>query len=58
MVVSSNKCPHRSKKNNPNQNRRILYYTYTLSKNGSKYDQYFHDKEKSKNTSKALLDKK
>ena len=58
MVVFSNKCPHRSKKNNTNQNRRILYYTYTLSKNGSKYDQYFHDKEKSKNTSKALLDKK
>ena len=58
MVVFSNTCPHRSKKNNSNESRRILYYTYSLSKNGSKYDKYFEDKEKSKNKSKALVDKK
>jgi len=54
MIIFSNKCPHRSKKNNSKEVRRILYYTYTLSKNGSKYDQYFEDKENSKNKSKAL----
>lgn len=55
MIVFSNKCPHRSKKNNTNLDRRILYYTYTLSEYGSKYDLYFKDKEKSKNPSKALV---
>ena len=54
MIIFSNKCPHRSKKNNSKEVRRILYYTYTLSENGSKYDQYFEDKENSKNKSKAL----
>lgn len=57
IVVFSNTCPHRSKKNGTNNNRRVLYYTYSLSKNGSKYHEYFHDKEKSKNPSKALVDK-
>jgi hypothetical protein len=37
-------------------NRRVLYYTYSLSKKGSKYNKYFEDKEKSKNSSKALVD--
>ena len=54
MVIFSNRCPHRSQKNDSDKNRRILYYTYSLSKNGSKYDQYFEDKQKSKNLSKAL----
>ena len=58
IVIFSHKCPHRSKKNNTSISRRILYYTYTRGKNGSKYDQYFLDKEKSKNTSKALVEKK
>lgn len=57
MVVFSNKCPHRSEKNNSNKNRRILYYTYSLAKNGSKYQIYFDDKFKSKNLSKALVEK-
>ena len=57
MVVFSNTCPHRSKKNDSKDNRRILYYTYSLGKNGSKYNKYFDDKEKSKNISKALVDK-
>jgi len=57
IVVFSNTCPHRSKKNETNNNRRVLYYTYSLSKYGSKYQEYFHDKEKSKNPSKALVDK-
>jgi len=57
MVVFSSTCPHRSKKNNSKKNRRILYYTYSLGKNGSKYKKYFEDKAASKNTSKALSQK-
>tara|TARA_B100001121_G_scaffold308863_1_gene333997 strand:- start:2346 stop:3086 length:741 start_codon:yes stop_codon:yes gene_type:complete len=57
MVIFSNKCPHRSKKNKSDKSRRIIYYTYSLEKNGSKYKKYFDDKEKSKNVSKALVDK-
>ena len=58
IVIFLNTCPHRSKKNTTDKNRRILYYTYSLSKNGYKYQEYFEDKKKSKNSSKALLDKK
>jgi len=54
MIIFSNKCPHRSKRNDSKNDRRIIYYTYSLSENGSKYDQYFEDKENSKNKSKAL----
>jgi len=57
MVVFLNTCPHRSKKNNSDKNRRIIYYTYSLSKYGSKYKKYFKDKENSKNLSKALVEK-
>ena len=41
-----------------------IYNTYSLendaywTENGSKYQKYFTDKEKSKNPSKALVDKK
>jgi len=58
IVIFSNTCPHRSKKNDTNKNRRIIYYTYLASINGSKYESYFKDKEKSKNKSKALVDLK
>lgn len=54
MIIFSNKCPHRSRKNDSKKDRRVIYYTYTPSENGSKYDQYFEDKENSKNKSKAL----
>lgn len=57
IVVFSNKCPHRSKKNYSNKSRRIIYYTYTPEKNGSKYEEYFKDKEGSKNKSKSLSKK-
>lgn len=57
IVIFSNTCPHRSKKNLSSKNRRILYYTYSLKENGSKYEIYFNDKENSKNTSKALSEK-
>ena len=57
IVIFSNTCPHRSKNNKSKTNRRILYYTYSLAKNGSKYDIYFDDKNKSKNLSKALVEK-
>ena len=54
VVFFSNTCPHRSKKNNSDVNRRIMYYTYSLTKYGSKYIEYFEDKQKSKNPLKAL----
>ena len=57
IVIFSNKCPHRSKKNISEKSRRTLYYTYTLKKYGSKYNQYFQDKKKSKNRLKALEEK-
>ncbi len=57
VVIFSNTCPHRSKKNDSSNSRRILYYTYSLAKNGSKYEIYFEDKAKSKNISKVLIEK-
>ncbi len=57
MVIFSNTCPHRSGKNESENTRRVIYYTYTPSINGSKYEQYFKDKEGSKNKSKALSEK-
>ncbi len=58
LLIFLHKCPHRSNKNNSNENRRIIYYTYTPKRYGSKYQQYFNDKDGSKNDSKALVDKK
>jgi ectoine hydroxylase-related dioxygenase (phytanoyl-CoA dioxygenase family) len=55
LVVFQNTCPHRSKKNKSKINRRIIYYTYTLSKYGSKYKNYFNDKAQSKNTTSKSL---
>ena len=57
VIIFSNSCPHRSRKNNSQEIRRIIYYTYTPSENGSKYKQYFDDKEDSKGKSKALSKK-
>lgn len=57
LIVFSNTCPHRSKKNNSKYDRRIIYYTYTLNEFGSKYEEYFNDKKKSKGLSKALSEK-
>jgi len=55
IVVFSNQCPHRSKKNYSNSSRGTLYYTYTLAKFGSFYEKYFEDKKNSQNkTSKSL----
>ena len=57
IVFFSNICPHKSEKNNSNFNRRTLYYTYLSKEFGYQYDNYFKDKEKSKNaTSKSLND--
>jgi ectoine hydroxylase-related dioxygenase (phytanoyl-CoA dioxygenase family) len=55
IVVFSNTCPHRSKKNKSSIDRRTLYYTYSLLEDGSFYDEYFNDKESSKNTSSKSL---
>jgi|TARA_B110000027_G_scaffold134114_1_gene164981 2-aminoethylphosphonate dioxygenase len=57
VVFFSNTCPHQSKKNETNKNRRILYYTYTKAKYKSKYSQYYRDKKGSKNKLKALEEK-
>jgi len=54
IVIFSNKCPHRSKKNNSKHSRKILYYTYSLKKYGSKYNIYYKEKKFSKNKSKVL----
>ena len=57
IVFFSNICPHKSEKNNSKFNRRTLYYTYLSKEFGYQYDNYFKDKEKSKNTtSKSLND--
>jgi len=57
VTVFSSTCPHRSRKNNSIYDRRTLYNTYTLLKEGSYYEQYFIDKHASKNTtSKSLND--
>ena len=54
-VVFSSRCPHRSRKNNSNKNRRTIYYTYNPKSYGDNYSLYFSDKLKSKNkTSKSL----
>ena len=53
-VIFSHTCPHRSKENFSNKSRRILYYTYSLLKNGNMYDLYFNEKSSSQNLSKAL----
>ena len=57
VVFFSHTCPHRSQINNTKKDRRVLYYTYSLAKNGSKYNEYFNDKYKSRNTSKVLNEK-
>ena len=57
IVIFSNTCPHRSKQNTTNKDRRVLYYTYSLKKNGDKYQEYFENKKQSTNSSKALADK-
>ena len=57
VVFFSNRCPHQSKKNNTNESRRILYYTYTKFKDKSKYLKYYRDKMRSKNKLKALEEK-
>ena len=56
LVLFSNRCPHRSKKNNSNMDRRTLYYTYTKKDHGSFYNEYFEDKKRSSNTSSKSLD--
>ena len=55
IVIFNHTCPHRSRKNNSNFHRKSLYYTYTPSKYGSKYEQYFDDKARSKNTTSKSL---
>tara|TARA_B100001063_G_C16725080_1_gene535902 strand:- start:659 stop:1405 length:747 start_codon:yes stop_codon:yes gene_type:complete len=55
IIIFSNKCPHRSKKNKSNKNRKTLYYTYTISKSMNLYKKYFLDKVSSKNKNSKSL---
>ena len=55
IIIFSNKCPHRSKKNKSNKNRKTLYYTYTISKSKNLYKKYFLDKVLSKNKNSKSL---
>tara|TARA_B100001540_G_scaffold35880_1_gene31833 strand:- start:425 stop:1168 length:744 start_codon:yes stop_codon:yes gene_type:complete len=55
IVIFSNTCAHRSKKNKSNINRRSLYYTYSLKKYGFNYNKYFLDKKNSKNLKSKSL---
>lgn len=59
IIVFSNKCPHKSQKNNTDKDRGSLYYTYNPVKFGDHYDKYFIDKSSSQNTqSKSLSGQK
>ncbi|MFT4516851.1 MAG: ectoine hydroxylase-related dioxygenase (phytanoyl-CoA dioxygenase family) [Gammaproteobacteria bacterium] len=55
LVLFSNACPHRSKKNKSDINRRTLYYTYTKEVSGSFYEEYFGDKKDSTNINSKSL---
>ncbi len=55
IVIFSNTCAHRSKKNRSNIDRRSLYYTYSLKKYGFNYNKYFLDKNNSKNLKSKSL---
>ena len=55
IVIFSSKCPHRSSKNNSSIDRRTIYYTYNALNEGNFYDQYFRDKNNSKNIQSKSL---
>ena len=55
ILIFSNKCPHRSKKNRSNKNRKILYYTYTNNASKDLYKKYFLDKVSSTNKKSKSL---
>ncbi len=55
ILIFSNKCPHRSRKNKSNKNRKILYYTYTNNSSKNLYKKYFVDKVLSKNKKSKSL---
>lgn len=57
LCIFSNRCPHRSDINKSNKDRRILYYTYNLRKDGNNYYKYFLDKKRSKSKFKSLKGK-
>ena len=47
LLLFSHLCPHKSDKNNSENNRRILYYTYAEGNNPNIYTDYFKDKDES-----------
>ena len=54
ICLFDNKCPHRSGVNNSQSDRGSLYLTYTPATHGNFYNQYYNDKESSKNINKSL----
>ena len=55
VLIFSNKCPHRSKKNRTKKSREIVYYTYTQTRSKNLYNKYFYDKIRSKNKKSKSL---
>ena len=55
IVLFSNKCPHRSTKNNSKFDRRTIYYTFNPKDEGDYYVKYFEDKDSSKNVASKSL---
>lgn len=55
IVLFSNKCPHRSTKNNSRFDRRTIYYTFNPKDEGNNYIKYFDDKNNSKNVASKSL---
>lgn len=54
VIFFKHSCPHRSGPNRSKFDRGSIYFTYTKAKHGSFYEEYFKDKEDSKNKNKAL----
>lgn len=55
LVLFSDNAIHRSGKNNSDKYRRTLYYTYNLKSDGNNYQEYFDDKENTKNKTSGTL---
>ena len=55
IVLFSSRCPHRSRKNLSNSDRRTIYYSYNPKKEGKNYIKYFKDKSGSQNKASKSL---
>jgi hypothetical protein len=55
LVLFDSNCPHRSRANHSQSQRRALYYTYNPSSQGDQYERYFKEKYSSKNVNSKSL---